>query len=49
MKMIGATAEMARTRVDIGNPDVLVGIIDTGNGLDASDLDVDTFNAELKL
>jgi lantibiotic leader peptide-processing serine protease len=45
MEMIGATAEGSYA-VDTGNPDVLVGIIDTGIDSTHPDLD-DNFNAEL--
>jgi lantibiotic leader peptide-processing serine protease len=45
MAMIGATAEGSYA-VDTGNPDVLVGIIDTGIDSTHPDLD-DNFNAEL--
>jgi lantibiotic leader peptide-processing serine protease len=45
MKMIGATAEGSYA-VETGNPDVLVGIIDTGIDSTHPDLD-DNFNAEL--
>lgn len=45
MEMIGATADGSYA-VDTGNPDVLVGIIDTGIDSTHPDLD-DNFNAEL--
>ena len=45
MEMIGATAEGSYA-VETGNPDVLVGIIDTGIDSTHPDLD-DNFNAEL--
>ena len=45
MEMIGATADGSYA-VDTGNPDVLVGIIDTGIDASHPDLD-DNFNAEL--